>query len=51
MAHYEEVGMQECADELAWGRGDYEYDFTSFSQVPKFAPLLMENFECRKHDE
>jgi hypothetical protein len=49
MAHYEEVGMLKCAEELAWGREDCEYDFSLFSQVPKFAPLLMENFECRKY--
>ncbi|PNP76616.1 hypothetical protein FNYG_10035 [Fusarium nygamai] len=48
MEHYKNVGMRRCAEELIFGGNRYAYDFTSFSHVPEFGPMLMENFECRK---
>ncbi|KAF5649893.1 hypothetical protein F25303_4580 [Fusarium sp. NRRL 25303] len=45
MAHYKEVGMEECAFDLAWEK-ECNYDFTLFSYISKFGPMLMENFEC-----
>ncbi|KAF4498980.1 hypothetical protein FAGAP_4856 [Fusarium agapanthi] len=51
MEHYKRVGMGQCVSELLLGQSVYRYDFTSFSHVPKFDPMLLENFECRKLPE
>ncbi|KAF5234298.1 hypothetical protein FANTH_12189 [Fusarium anthophilum] len=47
MAHYKAIGMEQCAFDLRWWEND-DYDFTLFSHVPVYGPLLSENFESRK---
>ncbi|KAF5541723.1 hypothetical protein FMEXI_7831 [Fusarium mexicanum] len=47
MPHYKAIGMEHCAFDLEWWN-EYDYDFTLFSHVPVYGPLLSENFESRK---
>ncbi|KAF5684658.1 hypothetical protein FDENT_6663 [Fusarium denticulatum] len=47
MAHYKTIGMKQCAFDLEWWN-EYDYDFTLFSHVPMYGPLLLKNFECQK---
>ncbi|KAF5534087.1 hypothetical protein FNAPI_12482 [Fusarium napiforme] len=51
MAHYRGVGLERCIAELVFGDMEYDYDFESFSHVPRWGPMVMENFEWRKLPE
>jgi hypothetical protein len=48
MAHYRGVGMGHRIGKLTFGVTEYDYDFKSFSHVPRWGPMMMENFEWRK---
>ncbi|KAF5637809.1 hypothetical protein F52700_4511 [Fusarium sp. NRRL 52700] len=48
MAHYKEVGLEHCAAALSDSATALDYDLESFSHVPKFRSVLMENLECRE---
>ncbi|KAF5640100.1 uncharacterized protein FTJAE_4647 [Fusarium tjaetaba] len=51
MAHYRGVGLDRCIAELVFGDMAYDYDFESFRHVPRWGPMVMENFEWRKLPE